>query len=232
TGCSIADQVVIESIASTLVLPVNTDGRVFMDLRMDDRPHRAATIRLALGEPGVEVSAELFDDGASANFTGLVPTPDMTRRVILNSALAPGSYAVVVALRYDDAELAGVRESELKLQWWNGGDGRWRPATAGASEAASFPIRPHVGDVGRCGVDRDVNIVWAVVDHMGEFSIGVSTGDEPVSDASTPGPAPTPGADGFMVPSAPLCGLFGAPLLSLMLACLCAARSRRRHGLT
>jgi len=221
-GCQVTDHVVIEAITAQRTLPINNEGRVFMALRIDE-PHTAAEFRLAGGEPGVGVVGELLDDGATANFAGLIPIAGLSRRLFLSADLAPGGYAAVVAMQYADDELAGVDPLTLQVQWYDSSLGAWRPAGDGSIESGSFPARPTAADSGRCGVDRPRNTVWVVVDYMGEFSIGQSTGDAP--PVNEPPPAADPGA----AAAAPLCGVFGAPLMmSLMLACWARAAGRRR----
>ncbi len=221
-GCQVSDHVVVEAITAKRTLPINGEGRLFMVLRIDE-PFAAAEFRLAGGEPGVDVVGELLDDGATANFAGLIEIAELSRRLFVSADLAPGGYAAVVAMRYADVELAGLDPLTLQVQWYDASLGVWRPAGNGAIEDGSFPARPTAADVGRCGVDRLHNTVWAVVDRMGEFSIGQPLGDAPPVNA--PPPVPDPGAGAV----APMCGIFGSPLMMpLMLACLAGAATSRQ----
>ncbi len=205
SGCRVSDHVVIEAITASRTLPINSEGRVFMNLRIDE-PHTAAEIRLAGGEPGVEVVGELLDDGATANFAGLLPIPELSRRLFMTAELAQGSYAAVIAMAYHDDELAGVDPLSLQVQWYDASLGLWRPAGDGSIENGGFPARPTAADVGRCGVDRVHKIAWTIVDYTGEFSIGQALGDAP--PVNEPPALPDVGA-----PAIAPCGLFGSPLV-------------------
>lgn len=251
-GCGVSDTVLVQAIASTLTLPVNVEGRLFMTLQID-APHTRGEIRIADGLPGAEVTGNLYDGGPGANFDGLVPTPNLTRRLYVSSGLEPGSYIAVVVLYYDDAELAGVDEHVLSVHRFVSGQEIWQLAGAAQSEKGPFPVRATHSDLGRRGIDTSRNCVWAVVDYLGEFSIGISSDDaKPVTesenadagtpDDGTPGadtpPAETPATGEFPDPQdgsldtqggAAMCGAVGPSGAGALLLCCLARVTRVRH---
>jgi hypothetical protein len=160
----------------------------------------------------MEVTGELLNDGPTANLTGLAPTPSLTRRLVASSPLTPGSFLAVVILYYEDAEVAGVDERALRLHRFGGLPGFWHPLGAKEPEEGLFPTSPNFRDLGRHGVDTARNYVWVVVDYLGEFRVGIPSGEVPAA-TETPGQGidyPTysnsPGAtDGQEL--APLCGV-------------------------
>ncbi len=224
-GCSVSDRLAIEAIASRLTLPVNAEGRLFMPLRID-APHTRGEVRIIYGRPGVQVVGELLDDGPTANSTGLLPDPGLTRRLVITSQLEPGSYVAVVMLYYDEAEIAGVDERALRLHGFAGQPGFWYPLGTAELEEGPFPTSPNFRDLGRHGVDPAQGHVWAVVDYLGEFRVGIPSGEVPTA-AETPDPGPGYPAYGDSPDDpdgrglAPLCGaptpLGALAMLPLML---------------
>ena len=219
-GCTIKDQVTVEAIAATLVLRVNGEGRLFMPLRIDEA-FASCEVRMAMAEPGIEVVGELYDAASAANFNGLIQNPMMTRRLSLNVEPTQTAYSAVVIMRYAETELASPDEEALQLHWWDEQQGVWRPAADGTIETGTYPARPTLLDVGRQGVDRVRNEVWAVVDYAGEFSIGISNG------VALPVAGQTVEPETIDVAS-PMCGAVGSGTVPLMLVYLTRVRRKRR----
>ncbi len=228
-GCAISDFVMVEAIASALTRPVNAEGRLFMVLQID-AAHTKGEVRVCNAPPGASVSAELRDDGGSANFDGLLQSPKLSRRLVVTSELGIHESINVVVLYYDESEIGSLGEAALRLQWFNGGSRWWFVASDSPGEQAPYPVRPTRYDLGRHGVDTKNNCVWAVVDYWGEFSIGVSSGEaspaaqsrNPQQDADSETPS--------LVPFAGFCGggFFAPVLATCLVGAFCRRRFRRR----
>ncbi len=234
TGCAVSDTVVVEAIASTMTLPVNVEGRLFMTLQVD-HPHTRGEVRVSYGAAGAQTTGEIHDDGPAANFDGMMPASGPTRRMFIDSELIPGSFVAVLIMYYDDDELGATQETDMRLHRFNTATRVWQLAAEGGAEQGPFPVRPERSDLGRNGVDPTHNYVWAVVDYFGEFAIGLPSPVDESSPAATPANLDSPEASedpAALDEPPPLCGLFGpataAATLWLML-CHRAGTSRRRH---
>ncbi|MFH1419883.1 MAG: hypothetical protein ABII12_16545 [Planctomycetota bacterium] len=228
TGCAISDFVVVEAIASALTQKVNSEGRLFMSLQID-APHTKAEVRVSDAAPGARISADLRDDGGSANFDGLVHSPGLSRRLVVTSELGLHESITVVVLYYNASEIGSLNKTALRVQWFNGDSRWWVVAGDKAPEQAPYPLRPTRWDLGRHGVDTVNKCVWAVVDHWGEFSVGVSSGEAPpAAQPDATGPI-TDSGDPLLPPIFGFCGGgFFAPILATCLICaVCRRRSRR-----
>lgn len=229
TGCAVSDRVTLEAISAARSMSVNIQGRLFMTLRINE-PKTSAELRLLDAQPGVMVSGALRDDGPAAKFGGLITTPSLTRRIRLQSDLTAGSYVALIIMRYDDAEIASLDEGQLRLQRWSEAASWWFPATTGPIEAAPYPIPLTRADMGRSGVDRQQKMVWAVVSAVGEFAIGVPSGEQPTAAALTGDPLSTAPSDtpDIFGTAIPLCGAFGTGMIyPLMLLGFISMRRRR-----
>jgi hypothetical protein len=234
-GCAGADTLALEAIATTLTLPVNTEGRLFMTLQID-APHTRADVRLSEAAPGANVQGVLRDDGAAANFDGQIALPDLSRRLRVTSDLAAGSFIAVVAMYYDESELAGSSERSLRIHWLSEPQNSWRTPGTEPLEDGPYPARPSRSDLGRQGVDRVNHCVWVVLDYLGEFSPGIPSGDNAagadLTNSQTPGTTGS-GSGPAGLPASAMCGTTGScgagAILPLGFALLAAApRGRRR----
>jgi len=170
-GCAITDTVVVEAIASELRVPINAEGRLFMNLQVDAASTRAE-LRMSHATPGKMVEGRLaFDDNAV--LSGLDGIPSVRRRLSSSSVMSAGAYLAVVAIYYADDELAGIDARDLRLVWFDSSQQAWYPAGARDSEIGPFPLRPEYADLNRRGVDPSSRCVWAVLDYLADFSIGV-----------------------------------------------------------
>ncbi|HVP11040.1 MAG TPA: hypothetical protein VMV94_07615, partial [Phycisphaerae bacterium] len=231
-GCAASDTVAVEAIAASQTLPVNVQGRLFMTLQLGASWTRAE-VRLSEAQSGVTVEGRLRDDGASANFSGQIPLPDLTRRLAVTSDLTAGSFIAVIVMYYDDSELDGAEARSLRICWLSEPQNSWRQPATKPFEDGPYPARPARSDLGRQGVDRTNRCTWVVLDYPGEFSIGIPSGEALTgtdqADLNIPGT--TPAASGL--PDAAMCGTMGScgagtilPLAATLLAV--APRSRRR----
>ncbi|HWL93740.1 MAG TPA: hypothetical protein VNT79_09405, partial [Phycisphaerae bacterium] len=217
--CSVSDVVVVDAITASQTLEANSEGRVFMSLRIDE-PHTAAEIRAAQAAPGTTFMGELTEDGGSGDVAGLLDGTIIGRRVSVTSEAGDGAFVMVVALLYDAGEVASVGDARVRIHAWAADDGLWRPATGGKLEGGAYPPRPTAADVGRSGalampaVGPEVYLAWAVVDSAGAFTAGLSKDIEPWSPDpgaadETPSNTPPIGAAGGM------CGTVSAPMMLL-----------------
>ncbi|MBN2560212.1 MAG: immunoglobulin domain-containing protein [Phycisphaerae bacterium] len=190
-GCAIGDTVLVEAIASRLSLPVNVEGRLFMALQID-APHTRGEIRISDGAAGQNVTGELYEDGTAARSDGLAATPDLSRRMLAASEMKPGSYVAVVVMYYGEAELDSMDENELRLHRFNAEQQVWNLAGLAEAEQGSFPVRSARCDIGRHGADPVGDCVWAVVDYLGEFSIGIPAAEGPPDDVPVDAASPSP----------------------------------------
>ncbi len=189
-GCRGVDSLAVEAICASQILQVNAEGRLFMTLQIGP-PHTRAEVRLSGAQPGAAVRGSLRDDGANANFSGFAPTVNLTRRLAVTSDMKGGSFTAVIAMYYAEGELAGLPESDLKIGWLNTPLQWWQWPGTNPVEDGPYPARATRSDVGRQGVDRQSNCVWAVLDYLGEFAAGVPSGEsapvEPSARSDRPG---------------------------------------------
>ncbi len=228
-GCAVSDTIVVTAVASLLELPVNTLGRLFMDLQID-APHTRAAIRLTQATPGVIYRGEIRDDGDAANYNGLLTPPAIARRLFFMSDDVQSDYVTVIVMHYDEAELSGTDERNLRVFWYSAPQNWWQPVGTASLELGSYPTTPKVADVGRHGVDTANRCAWAVVDRLGEFAIGVSNGRP--APSSTGGDAPgsqqqPADGDNTLPPPSGFCGA-AAPAAMLPLLPLLLLRGTRR----
>ena len=236
--CVVSDVVVVESITAHRTLNTNSEGRVFMSLRIDE-PHAAAEIRVAGAEIGAAFTGDLRDMGGTADSIGMADGARVTRRLKLTTDAHPREFVALVGMLYTSYESGGLTNAALlRLHTWDTADGLWRRATSGALENASFPSRPTKGDVGRSGVQampalgNGVYLAWAVVNYAGDFAVGLPSEEvapyAPKIDADdiSPEPGQLPG-----LPGSGLCGAGGsgsAMILGLMAPALVGRWRRRR----
>jgi hypothetical protein len=235
-GCAAGDAVAVEAITTSQTLPVNVQGRLFMTLQIG-APHTRAEVRLSEADPGVTVQGLLRDDGESANFNGQIPLPDLTRRLRVTSDLIAGSFIAVVVMYYDEGELDGADQRGLRIHWLGEPQDSWRLPGTKLAEDGAYPARPTQSDLGRQGVDRTNHCAWVVLDYLGEFSVGLPSGEEPAGTDLTylgiPGTSSTGSSPAGLADSA-MCGTMGScgagtilPLGFALLAAVPRARSRR-----
>ena len=244
--CVGSDELVIEAITSSIALAVNVEGRVFMNLQID-RPHTRAEVRVSNASVGGEFRGELVDAGPRQFPAGETRSAGPTRRLIASSDLTAGTYVAVIVMHFGETESATIDESSLRLLRLDNG-GRWRTAGILPAEDGPFPVRAGRADLSRHGIDATNNCAWAVLDHVGQFAVGVplptTAPAEPIPTGPTDDIGPQPGgaageppaADPVM-PAAPLCGLMGPTGAIVSLTCVLfrlgtlsrkITRSRRR----
>lgn len=236
-GCRGEDSVAVEAISTSQNMKVNGQGRLFMTLQIGP-PYARAEVRLSEARPGATVQGSLRDDGLNANVNGFMPTPDLARRLRASSNMTGGEFIAVVAMYYDEAELAGFSEGSLRMGWFNTPLQWWRCPGTTPVENGRYPTWPTRSDVGREGVDRQNNCAWVVLDYLGEFAVGVPSGESSPAGLSLQSDQPGDGStdkDNLAASGAPLCGAAGGcgavSLLPITLAALAgrAARIARRR---
>ncbi len=189
--CAVSDQVVVRAIASSQTLAVNDEGRLFMNLQLADGP--TSELRIAEGTPGRLVSGELTEGALPDGRHGLLPSPDIDRRLVITAELDEGTFVALVAMQYLEGEIVPGELDATGLHRWEPALAVWKPAASGSIEAGPFPVRPTAKDVGRRGVNTQQRIVWAIVNVSGEFTLGAT--DTAAAASETPG-LPIPGAGG------------------------------------
>lgn len=233
-GCTSSDVVAIEAIAASRTMQTNTEGRVFMSLRIAE-PYEAAEVRVAGAAPGAEFVGSLRDAGGSADRAGLLSDAPIDRRLTIDSSAKRGEFAVVVGMLFDLKELTSA-DAIVRIHQWDGGAGKWRPAVAGSPEKGPYPPRPTAADIGRSGVQSmislgaDVRMAWVVIDRAGEFAVGLSDATaEPFPAGGTAG-SPAPGVNpGDGLSLAPVCGGGTMTVSGLLLPFMLLGRVRFRR---
>lgn len=228
--CTAADRVAIEAIADQLTLPINAEGKLFMNLRIDE-PHRAGELRIVDGVSGRTVTGRLLDSGPSAVFPSA--GAGLGRRLALTGDAVGTPLIATIVLNYSDAEAAGVNPAQLRMHRYVAASDRWLPAAAKFVGDAPYPQRAVKNDVGSGGIDTQKRCIWAVVDYLGEFAARTPLPQD--SPAPPPGSGPgltEPPPVGTPAPSivsgASGCGT-AAALAAPGLCCMAIARRMRRR---
>lgn len=193
-GCTAVDRVGLEAIAARQTLPVNVEGRVFMDLRID-LPNRAAQLRIAEGPVGKSVIGELKPILAGETLRGAGDGLD--RRLVVGGDAMSATQIVTIVFYYADAELNDLAPSALRVLRYNAASDRWLVAGSTFVGDKPYPVRAARTDVGRYGVDTAAKCVWAVVDRLADFTARVpaAVGPDPISEPNPTGPGGS-GGDG------------------------------------
>lgn len=148
------------------IVASGVEGDVVFTVTFNAAPGNLATAKIVSGLSG-------FQDGKSLG--GSV--------TIAASGLAEGG-VVAVALTYEDADLAGINEADLRLLRLNESSGAFEPpGTRDVGDMAP------TGVAGDWGYDSEKNSAWAVVSELGTFAVGVpeSASAPPEDDASDTG---------------------------------------------
>ncbi len=207
--CVGTDDVVVEATTPANSINVNSEGRVFMVLHLD-RPHTRAELRVSHAQPGIAFDGELTE--ADPSSTDPQGPQGIRRRLSVTTDAPAGAFVAVIVMTYDDAELGPLDESALRVLRLDGGV-QWHTAGTDFVGNQPFPIRAGRSDLGRHGIDTANNLAWAVLDHAGEFTVGVPMA-QPASDpggsngGAGPSPADTP--SGAPIPTGgSMCGAMG-----------------------
>jgi len=210
--CGGTDIVVVKAISDALSTVINGDGRAFMTLQLDDADARA-DVRFAGTEAGRNVSAQLLNITPTAGW--------LSRSVIVTASPSSSGTVLTIALYMSPAEWDALDKTAIRMLRRDSAEAQWEEAADETVENGFYPARPTRDDVGRQGIDTQRRMVWAIVDRIGEFSVG----DPLVVPVDPEAPSETPDDDGEIepVPSG-MCGM-GAGMSLLALPLL----SRRRR---
>lgn len=228
--CLATDRVALEAIADRLTLPINAEGKLFMNLRIDE-PHRAGELRIVDGQNGRMVDARLLDNGPAAAFPGA--GAGLGRRMAITGDAVGTPLIATIVLNYSEVEVSGVIPAQLRMHRYIPASDRWLPATTKFIGEAAYPQRAVKSEVGTGGIDPQKRCIWAVVDYLGEFAArmplpqdspapppGSGPGSADAPPVGTPVPPIVTGAGG--------CGTAGATAVPA-LCCMAFARRMRRR---
>lgn len=140
--------------------------------------------------------AEVQTGQSPHGFMGMGNSTGLGKTIVITTDAANGTFIALVQFSYTDAELAaaGIDEDNLRLYYWDTVNLVWKlavdgniggtPQWLGDSAPPTLPLGP--GDIGKHGVDKANNIVWAVVDHNTDYSAGIGPVEAWVDDNYTP----------------------------------------------
>lgn len=186
--CTATDRVAIEAIADQLTLPINAQGKLFMNLRIDE-PHRAGELRIVEGVSGRAVTGRLIDNGPAAAFPGA--GAGLGRRLAITGDAVGTPLIATIVLNYAEAEAAAVSPAQLRIHRYVAASDRWLPAVTKYVGDTPYPINATRNDVGTGGIDPQKRCIWVVVDYLSEFAARVPQPSN--SDAGPIGADPTTG---------------------------------------
>lgn len=154
-------------------------------------------------------------------FPGFENEETLGGSITITATGLPEDSVVTVALTYDDADLTGIDEADLRVQKLNKDTGLYEPA--GNNDVG---VGEPTGVLSDYGVDTDTNSAWAGVSTLGTFAVGVpdnSAYQEVVPDGTGTAANQACGAG-----AAP-CGTTGMVTWFMMVSGLVAMRRRYRH---
>lgn len=150
-------------------------------------------------------------------YPGLVEENALGGSVTIAAAELTPSSRVRVVLSYQETDLEGMDEQDLRVMIFSNATGRYEPV----GENDRGIGEPSMGE-GDYGVDTVNNAVWAVVDHTGSFVAGVPDPTLPSIIIDDENGGPSGGGVSF-------CGPAAAMWLPLTVAGLALTRTRRRQ---
>jgi len=232
--CLATDRVALEAIADRLTLPINPEGKLFMNLRIDE-PHRAGELRIVDGQNGRTVDARLIDNGPAAVFPGA--GAGLGRRMAITGDAVGTPLIATIVLNYSESEAASVNPAQLRIHRYNAASDRWLPAVTKFAGEAPYPQRAVKSDVGSGGIDPQKRCIWAVVDYLGEFAARIPAANDPSNpnvspDPSTSGSPPVGTTTPPSVVGSTACGAGSAFVPFACGLILYVQRSGRRRGVS
>ena len=124
------------------------------------------------GEPGTPPGP------GAGTYAGFAGNDALPQSITVTTELADGSFAALVRLYYDEADIDGMAESSLRLFVLNETTNTWELAgSASRDEGVAMPPDPFAAtEVGMHGVSTSNHYVWAIVDGFSTFGGGVPPG--------------------------------------------------------
>ena len=221
----------LNAVAQSATVGVGSDDQGNVSLSVSDGTGENMDTFLTMSKTLMVVTVGMiYDEDPPANpsariktgFPGLQDEESLGGSVTLSASGLTDESIISLALTYEDSDLLGVEETDLRLHRFSPDSDLYEPA--GTSDVG---VGAPTGVLGDYGVDVASNSAWAEVASLGKFAIGVPVSMRPTEDEIvTPLDALGPAACG----TGGMCGAMGLITIPMSyLGLIGLRRSMRRR---